>query len=167
MYSVRLFLLAISLNGLVNGGVLLDRFQRRSVDENQIQENTVTDETEELEADDLPACQIRQFNMSVAVADENNKECRGQISVNACYGFCESYEVYTVASTPQDKCQWFVALQYGTEEFPNREYSSERCMFDQTRARQFVLDDCDIGADEQLRTYLVQEAVTCVCKRWE
>lgn len=56
-------------------------------------------------------------------------------------------------------------FQYGTDEFPHIVGSYNRCLHDEVVERVITLTECEEGFDESMKSFSVQEAVTCKCKQ--
>lgn len=46
-------------------------------------------------------CVLRDYKFKAKKKDSNGKECRGEIQAQACYGYCDTFEVlYKVSKKP-------------------------------------------------------------------
>jgi hypothetical protein len=42
------------------------------------------------------SCTVRRYNTTVYPHDEQGRQCRAHLSIDACFGSCETYEVRNV-----------------------------------------------------------------------
>ncbi|UMM31930.1 hypothetical protein L5515_005933 [Caenorhabditis briggsae] len=76
--------------------------------------------------------------------DAAGKECRGNVELPFCKGYCKTSES-------------------GTHGFPPRVQISKVCTLVQTSIRKVILEDCDEGAAESIRFVNVPHGSECEC----
>lgn len=76
--------------------------------------------------------------------DTNGKECRGNVELPFCKGYCKTSES-------------------GTHGFPPRVQTSKVCTLVVTSTRKVILDDCDEGAAESIKFVNIPHGKECEC----
>ncbi|CAI2353570.1 unnamed protein product [Caenorhabditis sp. 36 PRJEB53466] len=76
--------------------------------------------------------------------DSNGKECRGNVELPFCKGYCKTSES-------------------GTHGFPPRIQNSRVCTLVVTSHRKVMLSDCDEGAAESVKFVMVPHGSECEC----
>ncbi|KAJ6217348.1 hypothetical protein RDWZM_008505 [Blomia tropicalis] len=94
-------------------------------------------------------CHRREYTyMAVKSDKETGKRCTGFITVESCWGRCNSGEI-TDYHFPYKKSYHYV------------------CMHGEQKKSMFELNDCDPDAPRYLRYYEAVVAKTCVCRMCE
>lgn len=92
------------------------------------------------------ACEKTPYKFSVEQVDENGYRCQGLITVNACYGRCQSKEI----------ADW---------KFPYKRAHHPVCVTSSGVVQKVeTLENCDPEASLEARRYEYSEPIDCVCK---
>lgn len=92
------------------------------------------------------ACEKLPYTFNVEQFDDKGYRCQGSITVNACYGRCQSKEI----------ADW---------KFPFKRAHHPVCMTSTGVAKVVtMLPNCDLEASMEARRYEYSEPLDCVCK---
>jgi len=95
------------------------------------------------------ACLLREYTFEAVLSDRRGHKCRGNITTNACYGWCDTCEIGSDISTDGNApC-----------------VQQQVCGPDRTETKNVPLTTCDDDADQHIRRFIFIEALSCVCQK--